>query len=73
MAASDRAHRQETVDGAARAAHRVVCALTSAALLALGSVLMDRYPERYRGLGMDDLRYFVDPLSFNHVCSTRWR
>ena len=45
----------------------VVCALTSALLLALGSVLMDRYPERYRGLGMDDLRFFLDPPSFNHV------
>jgi hypothetical protein len=37
----------------------MLCAFASAALLAVGTWVMDRSPELYRGLRMEDLRFFA--------------
>ena len=45
----------------------IVCALLSAALLATGSFVMDRAPELYSELSMDDVRFFFDPWRWQHA------
>ena len=45
----------------------VVLALLSAALMAAGSFIMDRSPEAYRGLALDDLRFFFAPWRWQHA------
>ncbi len=44
----------------------VVCALLSAGLLGAGSFWMDRKSEVYRSLRMDDLRFFLEPIRWEH-------
>lgn len=44
----------------------LICAALSAALLAIGSVVMDRVPEPYQGLAYDDLRFFFQPIRAVH-------
>jgi microsomal dipeptidase-like Zn-dependent dipeptidase len=44
----------------------ILCAFASAALLAAGSLIIDRSPDLYAGLGMDDLRFFFRPWRWQH-------
>lgn len=45
----------------------IICSFLSAALLGAGSIVMDRLPERYEGLALDDVGFFFDRWDPAHL------
>ncbi len=45
----------------------IICAGLACLLMGAGSVWMDIAPERYEGLHVDDLRFFVEPPDVAHI------
>ncbi|MBI5532375.1 MAG: hypothetical protein HY898_06655 [Deltaproteobacteria bacterium] len=45
----------------------IVCSFVSAALMGMGSLIMDSSPQLYAGLSMDDVRFFFQPWRWQHA------